>query len=183
MKRIILAAAAMSALFVAPQAFAASPTVTVEGTVTPACGVGAQSGGGVADPSEVVLGEIVDSNGNLSVAAQTITFGNIWCNGNATLTMTTSALDSGQGTPADSSSFVSKLDMVVTGKIIDTYMGGGESRTGTPLTAPINQAFETGTGQYSQATLNVTLPAGTVGNDRPVAGSYTGNIVLTAAPQ
>ncbi|MDO9337888.1 MAG: hypothetical protein Q7T61_15945 [Caulobacter sp.] len=186
MKRIILAAVAVSALALASQASAAtgaSATVNVGGSVTGACGNGAQSGGGVSAPSTISLGNMVDANGQLNVAEKDIEFGNTWCNGPANLSVTVSALDSGQGTPADAGSFVSKLDMVVNGKIIDTYMGGGVAKTGAPKTAPINQAFETGTGQYSKAKLNVTLPAGTVGNDRPVAGTYSGTVVFTATPQ
>ena len=184
MKRIILAAVAVSALALAPQAFAAgaSAQVTVGGSVAGACGNGNQSGGGVASPSNVLLGNLVDANGQLSVAEQTITFGNTWCNGPASLSVTATALDSGQPTPADAGSFVSKLDMVVTGKLIDTYMGGGVAKTGAPKNAIINQAFETGTGQYAEGKLNVTLPAGTVGNDRPVAGTYSGTVTLTATP-
>ncbi|RYF92627.1 MAG: hypothetical protein EON95_11745, partial [Caulobacteraceae bacterium] len=97
MKRIILAAVAVSALAVSPAAFAASAsaTVTVGGTVTKSCGNGNQSGGGVAAPSTVVLGEMVDANGQLAVTEKTITFGNTWCNGPANLAVTVSALDSG----------------------------------------------------------------------------------------
>lgn len=184
MKRIILAAVAVSALAVSPAAFAASAnaTVTVGGQVTASCGNGNQSGGGVASPSVVALGEMVDGNGQLAVTEKTITFGNTWCNGPANLTVAVSDLDSGI-TPADASSFVGKLNMVVTGKMIDTYMGGGSATSNTDKTAAIAQAFETGTGQYAEGKLNVTLPVGTVGNDRPVAGTYSGTVVFTATPQ
>lgn len=183
MKKLLIATAALS-MFAAP-AFAATSSgvssITVNGSVAGMCGAGNQSGGGTTTGnSPVELGSIIDGNGNLSVAATQIDFGNMWCNGPATLRVSATALQGSNPVGPDASSFVNTLDMVVSGAVINTYMGGGQARTGTDKVAPIPYAFETGTGQYSKATLTVVLPAGTSGNDRPVAGAYTGTVTFTA---
>jgi hypothetical protein len=186
MKTILMAASALS-LLAAPAAFAqsADSTVSVTGTVAGLCGIGNQSGGGTASASAVTYSSLIDANGFLNAAEQEITFGNIWCNAPATLSLEASALST-PVTVLDTGSFVNTLDLHVSGKLIDTYFitvaDGSSAKTGTPLNSSIPAAFETGTGQYSKAKLNVTLPAGTVGQDRPVAGAYTGSVTLTVTP-
>jgi len=181
-KTILMAASALSLLAAPAFAQTGSSQIVVNGTVAGMCGAGNQSGGGTTTGNTPVnLGSLIDSNGQLSVAATTIDFGNMWCNKSANLTVSASVLQGNQPVGPDSGSFVNALDMIVTGAVIDTYMGGGQARTGAPKTAAIGHAFETGTGTYSKATLNVALPAGTSGNDRPVAGDYTGTVTFTAS--
>ena len=183
MKTILMAASALS-LLAAPAAFAqdGSSAIVVNGSVAGMCGAGNQSGGGTTTGNTpVALGSLIDGNGQLSVAATEIDFGNMWCNAPADLTVSASILQGSNPVGPDSTSFVNQLDMHVSGAVIDTYMGGGTASTGADLSASIGHAFETGTGPYSKATLNVTLPAGTSGNDRPVAGDYTGTVTFTAS--
>lgn len=181
-KTILMAASALSLL--AAPAFAQDgvSTLVINGEVGQMCGAGNQSGGGTTTGNTPVeLGSLIDADGHLDVAAKTIDFGNMWCNAPATLTVSASILQGSNPVGTDVNSFVNQLDMIVTGAVIDTYMGGGQARTGTDKVATIGQAFETGTGPYSKATLNVALPAGTSGNDRPVAGDYTGTVTFTAS--
>jgi hypothetical protein len=194
MKFAFLAAGA-AALVTAAPAFAdtASTNVQVTGTVGSQCGVGNQSGGGtrVTDSSGVVpLGNLVGPTGQLSIPQTVIGFDNLWCNSASSLTMTVTALKTNV-TVSDTSSFTNHLDMIVSHDSSDDvliYFGnpssvstGAGGADGT-LTSTLPTAFETGTGTYSRALLNVTLPAGTQGNDRPVAGSYTGTVTITATP-
>lgn len=179
-KTILMAATALSLLAAPAFAQDASSQIVVNGSVAGMCGAGNQSGGGVVTGNTPIdLGSLVDANGQLSVAATTLQFDNMWCNGPANLTISATAL-SNPTTVLDTGSFVNALDMVVTGNVINTYMGGGEARTGADKTAAVGFAFETGTGQYGRATLNVVLPAGHNG-DRPVAGDYSGTVTFTAS--
>lgn len=180
MKTILMAASALSLLAAPAFAQDASSAITINGSVDGMCGAGNQSGGGVVTGNTPVeLGSLIDGNGQLNVAAQTLQFDNMWCNGPANLTISATDLAT-DVVVLDTGSFVNSLDMVVTGNVINTYMGGGEARTGTDKQAAIGAAFETGTGQYGQATLNVVLPSGHNG-DRPVAGDYTGTVTFTAS--
>jgi len=192
-----MAASAASVLAFAAPAFAAdtpnSTDVTINGTVDPQCGVGNQSGGGVRHGTSAIvnLPSMVDANGQLSVAPVDIEFNNVWCNSSNEVTMTVTSLNSGV-TVFDTSSFVNRLDMHVTrvagvadvllyfGNPTEVATGAGGS-TGT-LSHVNPAAFETGDDNYARGHLTVTLPAGTVGNDRPVAGTYTGVITFTATP-
>jgi hypothetical protein len=143
------------------------------------CGAGNQSGGGVVTGNTPIsLGSLVDGNGQLSVTQQDIQFDNMWCNGPATLTVWATTLSNATAV-LDTSSFVNELEMIVSGKMIDTYMGGGSATSTTDKVANIGFAFETGTGQYGSGKLNIALPAGHAG-DRPIAGSYTGTVTFTA---
>ena len=183
MKRIIMAATALT--LIAAPAFARDGTSQIEigGSVAGQCGAGNQSGGGSASTPTIALGELTDGDGFLDVSAVELGFGNMWCNTAANLTMSASALSTDVDV-LDTSSFVNTLDMVVNGAVIDTYFGtpaGSSARTGEDLEGSIAHAFETGNGQYSKAMLNVELPQGTVGNDRPVAGDYTGTVTFTAS--
>lgn len=181
MKTLFLAVSALALIAAPAMAADGSSSIVVNGSVAGMCGAGHQSGGGVVTGNTPVdLGNLVDANGQLSVAATTLQFDNLWCNGPATLRLSATALSN--ATPVlDAGSFVNTLDMTVSGKVVDTYMGGGSATTGTDKVANTGFAFETGTGQYAQGTLNVSLPAGHNG-DRPIAGAYTGTVTLTASP-
>ena len=190
MKRILSAAVAVAALVAAGAASAEESQLNVTGNVSKQCGLGNQSGGGTGGKTQPVnLGSIVDGNGQLSVAPQTIGFGNVWCNAPATISLAVSALQNTSTAPFDSSSFVNKLDMIVekptSGGSIFSYFAPGttSARTGTaPITNNIAGAFETGTLAYQGAVLKVALPTGTQGNDRPTAGDYAGTVTLTVTP-
>lgn len=185
MKKIALLAAA--ATLIAAPAFAQSSvsrTVNVNTTVAGQCGLDNQSGGGTGGYTPTVsFADITDANGFLDTAATVnIGFGNVWCNSAANLSLTASSFDS-DVTAVDTGSFVDNLDMIVDGQTglggsIMTYFGGGEARTGTPKLATIPFAFETGTGRFQNAAVRLALPTGTAGNDRPVAGNWTGTVTL-----
>lgn len=191
--KIAIAAVTAASLLTAVPAFAAtaSTNVTINGTVPGLCGVGNQSGGGTraAGTDVVTIADLVDSNGFLSVADRDIEFDNLWCNTPSTLTMAVTPLST-TAPVSDPTSFVNHLDMIVGNdggaKVLQTYFGGATSVSsavnGGILTYSIPGAFETGTGQYSKASLKITLPQGTVGNDRPVAGAYSGTVTITAVP-
>jgi len=185
MKTILMAASALS-LLAAPAAFAQSvSTVNVGGSVGALCGLGNQSGGGVSAPTtNVALGSMIDGNGFLNVGSQEISFGNVWCNNAATVNLTVGALTTGT-LNTDPSSFTNTLDMhlapLSNGKSVLVYLGATEAHTGAPLTNNTAGAFESGVNDYSKAVLSVSLPAGTAGNDRPVAGTYSGSIVLSVS--
>lgn len=191
--KIALVALTAASLLTAAPAFAAgaSTNVTINGTVPGLCGTGNQSGGGTrASGTDVVtIANLVDANGFLSVADRDIEFDNLWCNTPSTLTMAVTPLAT-LSPVSDPSSFVNHLDMIVGNdggaKVLQTYFGGATSVSsavnGGILTYSFPGAFETGTGQYSKASLKITLPQGTVGNDRPVAGDYSGTVTITAVP-
>ncbi|MGA0600522.1 hypothetical protein ACO2Q3_07435 [Caulobacter sp. KR2-114] len=194
MKLAFLAAATATLIAAAAPAFAdgATTTVALGGNVPGLCGTGHQSGNGLraAGSDTVALGDLVDANGFLSVADRDIEFDNLWCNTPSTLQMTVTSLST-QGAVSDPTSFVNHLDVIVgndgNAKLLQTYFGGATSvssaTNGGILTYALPGAFETGTGQYSKASLHITLPQGTVGNDRPIAGDYSGLVTLTATPQ
>lgn len=198
MKKILLGAAALSML--AAPAFAqtgaiggttppAAPTtqsqnVVVNGTVAKQCGLGNQSGGGTGGYTPTLdLGSLVDGNGQLSVTPKNIGFGNVWCNSAATVVLSATQLKT-TATNTDPSSFTNALDLIVDGTTglngsIFAYLGGAtQMRSGTDVSATTLGAFETGIGRFQSARVGVALPTGTAGNDRPIAGAYTGTITL-----
>lgn len=184
MKTILLGAAALSLL--AAPAFAADQTVTIGGTVASQCGLGNQSGGGTGGyTSSVNFANIVDpATGLLDTnASATIGFGNVWCNGPSTLSLAATPFVTGT-TVTDTSSFTNALDLVVDGgtnanRSIMVYLGARQVRTGSPATRDLTNAFETGVNDFQSARVRLALPTGTVGNDRPVAGTYAGSVTLT----
>lgn len=184
MKTIALAVSAL-ALIASPALAQQSRAVNLEATVAGQCGLDNQSGGGQGGhTADVEVGTIVDDNGFLDTTkAVTIGFGNVWCNGPAVLSLTPTAL-SNPVQVQDVNSFVNKVDMIVdgatgTGGSIMTYFGGRVATTAAPLdNISIGSAFETGVGRFSQARVTFALPAGTAGNDRPIAGTYTGSVTL-----
>jgi hypothetical protein len=174
MQRLLIAAAALS--FMAGPALAqdTGSAAVIGGTVGGKCGT--------TGSSSVDLGPLTDGQGFLSVADRAIDFGEMWCNAPADLTMEVEALQ-GDGPVSDASSFVNRLDMTVSGGVMDTYFGG-DLRTGpggAAGQAGASTGFAFSTGASAPATLSVDLPAGTIGNDRPVAGAYTGSIIFTAS--
>jgi hypothetical protein len=185
MKKILLGAAALSML--AAPAFAQSTqsqNVVVNGSVAPLCGLGNQSGGGTGGYTPTLsLGSLVDGNGQLRSISENIGFGNVWCNSKTVLTLGATKLTT-QTLLSDPSSFVNELDLIVDsdtgegGSIFPYFGTATQVRSGATITNNLGGDFETGIGKYQKARVRVALPTGTVGNDRPVAGAYTGSITL-----
>ena len=171
MKAILMGAAALSLL--AAPAFAQSQEVEVTGNVEAQCGLGNQSGGGTGGYT----------------ASVDIGFGNVWCNSPADLSLEASAFETASPV-TDTGSFRNSVDMIVDGAqttyaagSIFVYFGGAtEARTGSPAQFSIPQEFETGTGRFQAARVRLSLPAGNPGNDRPVAGDWSGTVTLTVSP-
>lgn len=194
MKNILAAVSAIGLLASTP-AFAAEQTVAVNATVTGACGLGDHKSGASAAPGwtqgNIDLGAITGADGKLNVApVSNRSFGNVWCNGPASVTIDVASLalngDRTAAAPADSSSFANKFDLKITGNLggnafnngdgsLSVESTGGAGGIGTRNIATTG-AFETGLGQYSSFNLAVLNP----GNLRPVAGSYSGFVKLTA---
>ena len=189
MKAILMGAAALSLL--AAPAFAQSQEVEVTGNVEAQCGLGNQSGGGTGGyTASVDMGDISDANGFLDTNKSVdIGFGNVWCNSPADLSLEASAFETASPV-TDTGSFRNSVDMIVDGAqttyaagSIFVYFGGAtEARTGSPAQFSIPQEFETGTGRFQAARVRLSLPAGNPGNDRPVAGDWSGTVTLTVQP-
>lgn len=198
MKAVLFAASAIGLIVSAP-AYAAEKTVNISATVGKSCGLGHHKSGYDSNPGwnqdDIVISNLIDANGQLDPAATTISnrsFGNIWCNSPADVSIELAALAvDGNRTapaPADASSFTNKLDLKLTGNfgghaflndpsnlVIDTT---GDADGVVVESRVTNGAFETGTGQYSGFQLQILNP----GNKRPVAGNYAGYVKVTATP-
>lgn len=197
MKKLLIAALAMTTAFAATPAFAqASNQVNLNANVAKACGVGNHiSGNGTAagytPKGDINLGNFADGNGQFN-SAITITnqsLGNLWCNGPANVTFEISALRNGT-TVYDTGSFTNVFDIEVTsgaavyagGSATTPYSTAGQAGNVYSLSGSTPGAFETGTGTYGGAQSIRILPhaRGSGGNYRPIAGAYTGYIRLTA---
>ncbi|MCW0196761.1 hypothetical protein [Sphingopyxis sp.] len=201
MKTILATVSAIGLLAAAP-AYAndVSSTVNIGATVSPACGLGNHINNGNTTAGytqgDIALGEVASAatDGKLVIdnsQTQNRSFGNVWCNGAATVTIKLEALALNDNrslpAPGDSSSFANKFDIAISGFLGGNAFGNGggtlalSSADGTNgvLEHDINtaEAFETGSGKYSSFNLTVLNPA----NKRPVVGSYTGHVTLTAS--
>lgn len=193
MKKLLIASVAIASLLGAATAASAntvSSPIVVGAVVDSQCGLGNQTGGGVIAPSTpIALGSIVDGNGFLNTAIdQSIDFGNVWCNGPSTVSLTVTPLTTGAFN-SDPGSFLAGVDMVVDnsdgGGSVLVYVGNPasvSSSNGTTngVASASPGAFESGTGQYQNARLHLAYPAGHPGNDRPLAGAWSGLVTLTA---
>lgn len=164
-----------------------SSTITLGANVAAACGVGnhrsgATSGAGNTTDATYTL---ADSTGQFKTAqTQNRSFGNVWCNGPATVTITASQLST-SATTTDTSSFTNKFDVEVTGGAM-VYAGGGTLATAGNASASqhadLPGAFETGLGTFSSVDIKVLPALGSGGMPlRPVAGAYAGTVTFTAA--
>lgn len=189
MKAILFAASAIGLLAATP-AYAAEKTVNVTGSVVKACGLGDhKSGAGSSagwEQGDIALGAMTGADGKLAITTNLSqrSFGNVWCNAPANVTIDVSALtNAAAGPPVDSSSFTNKFDMKITGDLGGTAFGNS---TGNLVVSSAvdnghkdittNGPFETGLQRYSSFNLEILNP----GNLRPVAGDYSGTIKLTA---
>lgn len=191
MKAYLVLAASAIAMAATPAfadttATANSSTISLSANVAAACGTGnhrsgATSGAGNTTDATYTL---ADSTGQFKTAqTQNRSFGNVWCNGPATVAITATQLS----TPAavsDTSSFTNKFDVEVSGGAM-VYVGGGTLATGglasKTQSLALPAAFETGLGTYSSVDIKVLPALGSGGMPlRPVAGAYTGHVTITA---
>lgn len=195
MKTLLAAVSAIGLLASAPAYAQSTATgeILLNATVTPACGVGNHlSGPGVAAGFTDADITVNLANANGQFAGQTFTnrsFGNVWCNGPANVTMSVGALTSASST-TDTTSFANRFDIEVTTDA-GVYLGLGQdavlSTVGEAsgiksVTFAMPQAFETGTGRFGGADSIRVLPS-MRGTDmrRPVAGTYSGYVRFTAS--
>ena len=188
---LVLAASAIAT--VAAPAFADttasgnSSTISLSANVVAACGVGNHRSGatsGAGNTTDATYNLTADGAGQFKTAqTQNRSFGNVWCNGPATVSVEASQLSTPTAV-ADTSSFTNMFDVEVSGGAM-IYVGGGTLATNGSATktqsANLPAAFETGLGTYSSVDIKV-LPALGSGAQplRPVAGAYTGHVTITA---
>jgi len=188
MKKILVAASAIGLLASTP-AYAAEGEIALSADVAAQCGVGNHKSGADAAPGwdqDDIVVDLADTNGQFS--GQTFTnrsFGNVWCNGPATVTLEVAALTS-TNTTTDTSSFTNRFDIkVVTDAGV--YVGGGQDYTMDTTgdadgvlttTASVPGAFETGLQRFGGADSIEILPSSD--NKRAVAGDYSGYLRFTA---
>ncbi len=188
MKTLLFAASAIGLLASTP-AFAAETQVDVTANVAGACGLGNHKSGASEAPGwtqgDIDLGGLVGADGKLDVDPVTRSFGNVWCNGPAAVTIDVTALtNTAAGAPVDSSSFTNTFDMKISGDLGGTAFGNAAGDLTVSSSGGVtghkdittNGPFETGLQRYSSFTLEVLNP----GNLRPVAGEYNGYVKLTA---
>ncbi len=163
-----------------------SSTISLGATVTAACGVGNHRSGaatGAGNLTDATF-SLTDATGQFKTAQSlNRSFGNVWCNGPATVAIEASQLST-TATTTDTSSFTNKFDVEVSGGAM-IYVGGGTLATAGAATktqqANLPGAFETGLGTFSSVDIKVLPALGSGGMPlRPVAGTYTGHVKITA---
>src|SRR5690606_29370765 len=110
----------------------------------------------------VTISGLTDADGRVVAQDIDVGFGNLWCNSAASLTLKVNPLLN-PVTTTDTGSFFSRIDMSVAGPLLTTYFvdniaGAATSVGDGQYTASIGQAFETGTGQYDNATISIIAP-------------------------
>ena len=194
MKTLFAAVSAIGLLASTP-AFAQSTAtgeILLGATVAPACGAGNHKSGAASaagwDQADISV-NLADGNGQF--AGQTFTdrsFGNVWCNGAANVTLSVGALTS-TSTSTDTGSFTNRFDVVVTtdaGVYVNAGQNAvlstvGEAGGVKSLTGATGGAFETGLQRFGGADSIVVLADAT--NRRAVAGQYAGFVRFTATAQ
>ena len=191
MKKLLVAAMATAA-FAATPAFAqtAQGEIQVTANVAKACGVGGHLSGADSAPGwdQADIPVVVDGNGRIQTQQFTNrSFGNVWCNGPATVTLAVGALMGGSATN-DTGSFTNRYDIsVVTDAGV--YISAGENYAMTTVGDPdgvvsvsgapnSGGAFETGLQRYGGAD-SITVIADPQ-NRRATAGDYQGYLRFTA---
>lgn len=197
MKKLLIAALATGAAFATTPAFGqATGEVLVNATVAPACGTGNHISGASAAPgwdqSDITIPNLTDGNGQFNTALEFTnrSFGNVWCNKAANVTIEVGALRNSSPIGTDTSSFTNRFDIeVVTDAGV--YAGGtvdqlittvGQASGVATLSGNSGQAFETGLQRFGGADSIRILPAvrASGGNYRPIAGTYQGYVRFTA---
>jgi hypothetical protein len=194
MKKLLIAALAATAFTASPAFAQATGEIAINGNVTAACGTGHHISGAAGDPAWDQSDISIDLSGtDGQFHGQTFTnrsWGNVWCNGPANVTISVGALTS--STPVtDTGSFTNRFDVRITtdagvyvghgtGYVLSTAgVAGGVAST----TAAVPGAFETGFGRFGGATsIEVLQPNRGDGEGplRGVAGSYAGYVRFTA---
>jgi hypothetical protein len=188
MKKLLIAALATTA-FAATPAFAqtAQGEIAISANVAKACGVGNHLSGAAADPAWDQA-DITVAVADGRIPAQTFnnrSFGNVWCNGSANVSLEVGALMSTNST-TDTGSFTNRYDLVVNTDAA-VYVGRPAGTTMTTvsdtdgvvtLTGSTGGAFETGLRGYSGA--NSIQVIADPSNRRAVAGDYHGYVRFTA---
>ena len=196
MKTLFAAVSAIGLLASTPAYAQAVGEIALNATVAPACGVGnhlsgAESAGGW-EQEDIAVNLTNAGNGQFSGQTETSrSFGNVWCNNAATVTLEVKALTGGSAT-GDTGSFTNRFDVsVVTDAAV--YVGGtvdqeittvGDADGVVTLTGPTAGAFETGLQRFGGAdSISILADAGgSGGNDRrATAGSYAGYLRFTAS--
>ena len=193
MKKSLIVAASALAMAATP-AFAVtasgnSSTINLTADVTAQCGVGNHMSGsdtGAGDQSDIAVNLNKDGNGQYKTQTTfNRSFGNVWCNAPARVTVTATPLTENSGAVvADANSFTNYFDLTVSGGAMNAYVGGQTVDTsvtgGETKFFDMPTAFETGTGQYSSVDITV-LPSLHSGEPRrAIAGTYVGAVTLTA---
>jgi hypothetical protein len=188
MKKFLIAASTLSLMAVAAPTYAQSnQTIDLSATVAGACGNGNHRSGSDAvfsGWSADTLTVNLTNAGNGQFNGQSfdnVSFGqSIWCNGPATITMNVSPLTTTNAV-GDTGSFTNTFRVEMTSDM-GVYFAQGEDYVFTSTVGgysnPLPGAFETGTGRFGGAD-QVRVLADSA-NKRPVAGSYSGTITLTA---
>ena len=192
MKKSLIVAASALTIIAAP-AFAQSTAtgeIALNATVAKACGVGNHLSGAAAAPGwdqgDLTVDLTNAGNGQFNGAEWTNrSFGNVWCNGPATVTLEAAALTT--STPVlDTGSFTNRFDLEVTtdagvyvGQGTDFVLATASEASGVKtVSAGVPAAFETGLQRFGGADSIKVLKNPL--NKRPVAGDYTGYLRFTA---
>ena len=188
MKTLLVAASALGLLASAP-AMAATGEIALNATVAPACGTGNHLSGADSAPGwdqDDITVSLADGNGQFDGAEYTNrSFGNVWCNNGASVSLEVSALKSSAST-SDTGSFTNKFDLRVTTDagvyvgqgtdfVIDTSTDASGVKT---VSGTTSGAFETGLQRFGGAD-KIEVLANPL-NKRAVAGSYAGYVRFTA---
>ena len=194
MKKLLVAASAIGLIASTP-AMAADAEIAIGATVAPQCGVGNHLSGADSaagwDQSDITVNLTNAGNGQFNGEEYTNrSFGNVWCNNNAQVTLEVAALTGGSPT-GDTDSFTNRFDIEVTTDA-GVYVGAGQdlvlSTVGQAsgvktVSGNTGGAFETGLQRFGGAdSIKILKDAGgTGGNDRrATAGAYTGYLKFTA---
>ena len=191
MKTLFAAVSAIGLLAASPAYADVTGTgeIALNATVAPACGIDAHKSGAQSAPGWDQNDITVDltNGGNGQFIGQTETnrsFGNVWCNNAATVTISVAALTS-SATTTDTGSFTNRFDVKVTTDA-GVYVGEGTdfvlNTAGTAgtdsKTGNTGGAFETGLQNFGGADSIEILQDAT--NRRAVAGTYSGSVTFTA---
>ena len=196
MKKLLIAALATSAFAATPAFAQATGEILISANVAPACGIGNHISGAAAAPgwdqSDIAIANLADGNGQFNTALEYTdrSWGNVWCNKAATVTIEVGALRNTSPIGTDTTSFTNRFDIEVTtdagvyaGGTVDHVLSTVGQASGTrTLTGNSGQAFETGLQRFGGADKIRILPAvrAAGGNYRPIAGTYNGYVRFTA---
>jgi len=194
MKKLLIAALAASTFAATPAFAQATGEIALNANVATQCGTGNHVSGATGDPawdqSDITV-NLAGTNGQF--AGQTFTnrsFGNVWCNGPATVTISVGAMQN-PTVVGDTGSFTNRFDVrVVTDAGV--YVGGGQNMVLTTVgqasgvasaQGSVPGAFETGFGRFGGADSIEVLRAMRSDGEGPlraVSGAYQGYVRFTA---